>query len=805
MAAMSRRPAAGPFGPGSRISICTHGACTNQGAAALISDLEELAPHLRVQVARRGCLGMCGQGPNCLLEPPSGGGRQCVERRVDSFQKALAMLQKVATPSSSSSSSSPPAVLPPQLLHRAQLKSDALRLLQAVSFQPDSVLQSMQKACQLLSSAIQLEMHERSLPAAGSSSRLRDLMMLRGRALGRAALAMGNALEGRQHGEAALADFRAVIGSEPQFAPAYLELAKVCSFTGQLQQAVDFYRHALTLPGLGASEAEQVRRSLAKLDQRLASAPSPQEKGNRHSGDGSGRWKVARITGLSHDSCIYNLENLPPEESHPFPHHAWHVQVFLGSTMREYTPVSSAAAWEAGQLDLLVKTYTDGIVSKNFGTLRTFDEALEASLRTYSPVEDQACWITLSAPMLTLYLPALSEEASSSGEGTGDVEQLDIVAGGTGIAPALQLLREVMDPKGAFGPCCRATLLYSSRSSLDVLLLDELRAAEASAGGRVAVRHTLTDQPEGEDPWESVPSVHFAGRHGHFASYFQPFEPESGPLRPGCGEEAVFRGRLNSAMMEQALAGPGRGTRCVLCGPQGLLDAARAGLMALGHLPEAIVSLRASPITSKKGAGGWAGTGDRVQEQTCGQAETRLGSKIVLLRGDDSSGESESGIASSSSSSTGRRAVAVPPAIRVSAASPSIAGSAGAVLACNVKVPPSGSGATVMSSASLTSTPSWSTHDAPPPLAEEWARPPAPPPLSNKATGASTSATSVAPSWSTHVAPPLLDKAPKVAVGSGSKAAAALAAAPEAPWPAADSRGSFADRVLLANLSRGPC
>ena len=74
---------------------------------------------------------------------------------------------------------------------------------------------------------------------------------------------------------------------------------------------------------------------------------------------------------------------------------AWHVQVFLGSTVREYTPVSSARAWEDGSLDLLVKTYPDGTVSRFFGTLRTVQEAREAALQSYAPLEEQNLGETL--------------------------------------------------------------------------------------------------------------------------------------------------------------------------------------------------------------------------------------------------------------------------------------------------------------------------------------------------------------------------------------------------------------------------
>jgi hypothetical protein len=119
------------------------------------------------------------------------------------------------------------------------------------------------------------------------------------------------------------------------------------------------------------------------------------------SGDGSGRWKVDKITGLAWDTCIYHLTNQPPAVPHPYPNDAWHVNIRFGGTVREYTPVSSAADWEAGRIDLLVKTYEDGQVSKKFAMLR------QAS--PYTSAEEQPCWALTSAPALTLTLPALTE------------------------------------------------------------------------------------------------------------------------------------------------------------------------------------------------------------------------------------------------------------------------------------------------------------------------------------------------------------------------------------------------------------
>lgn len=41
-------------------------------------------------------------------------------------------------------------------------------------------------------------------------------------------------------------------------------------------------------------------------------------------------------------------------------------------------------------LDLLVKTYPDGTVSRFFGTLLTVNEAKEAALQNYAPLEEQS-------------------------------------------------------------------------------------------------------------------------------------------------------------------------------------------------------------------------------------------------------------------------------------------------------------------------------------------------------------------------------------------------------------------------------
>ena len=236
--------------------------------------------------------------------------------------------------------------------------------------------------------------------------------------------------------------------------------------------------------------------------------------------------------------------------------------------------MSTAAEWEAGLLKLLVKSYADGQVSARFAKLHQCTEY-------GGPREEQNCWVLVSKPALTLQLPGLTEtEAIESGSGNDAmpmVSHVAIVVGGTGVAPALQILRELVDDSddGAFaGIDCSATLLYSSRTALDVLCIDvrtvqvmyaarftfmafqsnanecaadfnlprdqsraaidfgnlrmtvvlhvrmyvqELREVEAAAeacGRRIVVRHTLTDMPSTDGRSAPAPAA-AAGTSGN--------------------------------------------------------------------------------------------------------------------------------------------------------------------------------------------------------------------------------------------------------------------------------------------------
>jgi len=270
--------------------------------------------------------------------------------------------------------------------------------------------------------------------------------------------------------------------------------------------------------------------------------------------------------------------------------------------MREYTPVSTAEDWERGRVDLLVKTYSDGTISKRFAQLQAANNITER--------ESQTCWLLLSAPIVTLHLPSLATHPSAESVKSGMlITKLGIIAGGTGVAAALQMLRRVADSDGPFGPHCSVFLLYSSRTPLDVLMLDELRAVEKSANGRVRIKHNLTDLSRGDgSPGDWSPAAladktrrakgpdlsTLTTRHYHFANPWKPPVLADGPLRMGPNEEAGLRGRVTASMIvSTGMPAPAPDVRVVVCGPPQMWEDVRDSLVSVGHAHANLTELKA--------------------------------------------------------------------------------------------------------------------------------------------------------------------------------------------------------------------
>jgi ferredoxin-NADP reductase len=129
---------------------------------------------------------------------------------------------------------------------------------------------------------------------------------------------------------------------------------------------------------------------------------------------------------------------------------------------------------------------------------------------------------------------------------------LFLVGGGSGVVPLMAMLRQ----RAASGSKTPATLLYSSRSLVDIIYRTELDRLAADGSG-LNVVHTLTR----EKP----------------ASW-------TGQTR-----------RIDRAMLEEVAFPPAGSPRIFICGPTPLVEAAARDLRDLGHAPKLIKTERFGP------------------------------------------------------------------------------------------------------------------------------------------------------------------------------------------------------------------
>lgn len=132
------------------------------------------------------------------------------------------------------------------------------------------------------------------------------------------------------------------------------------------------------------------------------------------------------------------------------------------AVIRNYTPVSLPD--DEGYFELLIKTYEKGNISRYVTTLNPGDK-----LRVKGPKGNFK------------YTPNM-------------VNHLGMIAGGTGIAPMIQIIRAVLR-----NPEDRTTvsLLYANVNEADILLHKELQALEAEHSKRFKIYYVLNNAPAG--------------------------------------------------------------------------------------------------------------------------------------------------------------------------------------------------------------------------------------------------------------------------------------------------------------------
>ena len=164
--------------------------------------------------------------------------------------------------------------------------------------------------------------------------------------------------------------------------------------------------------------------------------------------------QVVRILSVSPDSHEFTLQLLGKQDRAAFARELaamWHIWLTVGDVSREYTPTSSCGETAStGTITLIIKLYARGSMSEQLAKATTGDV------------------VAVSPPRVTLRVPALLEEASLP-RGTA----FNLLAGGTGIAPCLQLLRR------AKARSISVRMLYSCWTHDDVLLAAELEELAA--------------------------------------------------------------------------------------------------------------------------------------------------------------------------------------------------------------------------------------------------------------------------------------------------------------------------------------
>ncbi|KAI9310234.1 hypothetical protein BX666DRAFT_1870515 [Dichotomocladium elegans] len=155
------------------------------------------------------------------------------------------------------------------------------------------------------------------------------------------------------------------------------------------------------------------------------------------------------ITGLHVASCIFTRVPVKKEDGS------------TGYLMRPYTPTSDEEAH--GYVEFVIKRYPEGKMSKHIHSLKPGDQ------------------LEIKGP-----IPKYNWDQ-------GKVQNVGMIAGGTGITPMLQLIRKIFGASSTDNDT-KVTLIFANQTEEDILLKDELDAYARSFPKRFKVVYIL-DKP----------------------------------------------------------------------------------------------------------------------------------------------------------------------------------------------------------------------------------------------------------------------------------------------------------------------
>lgn len=175
-------------------------------------------------------------------------------------------------------------------------------------------------------------------------------------------------------------------------------------------------------------------------------------------------FKLVQKTPVNHNSAIYRFA-LPTKDSVLGLPTGQHVSVAADiggkQVVRSYTPISNDKL--KGFVDLLVKTYPDGNISKHFSELQIGQSAL------------------IRGPKGSFnYQP-------------NTFDHLCMVAGGSGVTPMYQILQAIAEnPEDK----TKATLIFANVTEVDIFLREELDGYSAARPGQIKIHYVLNTPPD---------------------------------------------------------------------------------------------------------------------------------------------------------------------------------------------------------------------------------------------------------------------------------------------------------------------
>ncbi|RUS23739.1 NADH-cytochrome b5 reductase 1 [Jimgerdemannia flammicorona] len=164
---------------------------------------------------------------------------------------------------------------------------------------------------------------------------------------------------------------------------------------------------------------------------------------------------LTQITPLTHNTSLFRFQLAKPPPEFPVTSSV-HVKDDTMQIMRPYTPVNDPA--EDGYVDLVVKKYETGTMSRFLHAKKVGEKVeVRGPVREFEYKENM-------------------------------VEEIGLIAGGTGITPLYQLLRHILrTPTDR----TRASLLYANRTEPDILLRQELDTLQRQHPDRFRIYYTV--------------------------------------------------------------------------------------------------------------------------------------------------------------------------------------------------------------------------------------------------------------------------------------------------------------------------